>query len=328
MKFSDFETHPAVRGGQMQTLVGYFWPGTKPYPSEESWIVALPDGDCVTLDINFSSKPNAPILYLLHGLGGSSESTYKQRIARKLVSMGYHVIRHNHRGSGQNENLAKGIYHSGSHDDVLFSLQKIAERWPNNSIGLIGFSLSGVMVLNLLGMRSKEIKALPQLKAAMSVCAPINLHESSAALGRWMNKHFDLFYSKTTIEQLLRRKVIDEDFVTARLKNPTLRLVDEEIIAPMAGFLSAEDYYSRCSPWQVVGGIEIPTFVLAAADDPIVPPKTVGEAPYSHKVQLSMQRSGGHLGFIDRRLTKFRDYRWLDSLIHEWAHEHLSNGKN
>lgn len=320
---SNFEAHPAVRGGQMQTLVAYLWPGTKAYPADESWVVALPDGDRVTLDINRSSRDDAPILYLLHGLGGSSESSYKQRIARKLVSMGYHVIRHNHRGCGTDGGLAKGIYHSGSYDDVFFCLRKVAERWPDNPIGTIGFSLSGVMVLNMLGLRRRELKELPQLKAAMSVCAPINLHESSAALGRWMNKHYDLFYSKTTIDHLLRRKVIDADFIQARLKNPSLRLVDEEVIAPLAGFLNAEDYYSRCSPCQIVGAIELPTYVLAASDDPIVPAKAVADAPYSRKVSLSLQRSGGHLGFIDRRLTHFRDYRWLDSLINAWANECL-----
>jgi predicted alpha/beta-fold hydrolase len=318
-----FEPHPLIPGGQLQTLVAYCFAAAPRLAPQETLFVTLGDGDRLSLDVNYPHEVSdrTPIVYLMHGLGGCSESAYKLRIAAKLTAQGFRVVRHNHRGCGRFGEGARGIYHSGSTLDVLAGLREVAQRWSDAPLLPIGFSLSGTMLLNLLGTHLTRREELPQVQAAMSVCAPIDLHQSSAAIGALRNKHFDTFYSRTLIRQLLGRRIIDSAFAETELRAANLRLIDEIVTAPRGGFRDAEHYYESCSPKHVVANIRIPTLVLEAADDPIVPPQSVVQAAYSTRALLSLERSGGHLGFISREPTAAGDHRWLDQFIGRWVRE-------
>ncbi len=320
-----FVPHPLLRGGQLQTVVPYFWADAPPLQPDEQVTVVLKDGDAIVLDVNHPvhALAKTPIVYLMHGLGGDSDSSYKVRMAAKLTKMGLRVVRHNHRGAGDHGRLAQSIYHSGSVEDVLQSLQIVTQRWPDSPILVVGFSLSGTILLNLLGKRVAELRQLSQIKAALAVCPPIDLELSSQTIDLFRNKHLDMFYVRSLIKQLLERSVIDADFIARKLPKPTLRHFDEVITAPLAGFLNRDHYYESCSPKHVVGNIQCPTLILAAADDPIIPINSVNKAPYSMKTLLSMQPSGGHLGFICRDKTPQGDNRWLDYFVATWAVEQL-----
>ena len=320
-----FDPHPLCPGGQLQTVIAYFWPDSKPMQANEQEIVRLPDGDAIVLDINHPEQASskAPILYLMHGLGGDSESSYKLRLAAKLSKKGMRIVRHNHRGAGQHGKLARQIYHSGSVGDVLAGLQAVTRRWPDSPIFVVGFSLSGTMLLNLLGGHPKDVRELPQIKSALAVCPPIDLELSSRTIDQFSNKHLDAFYVRSLLKQLMERSVVDADFVSKKMSNLSLRHFDEVITAPLAGYLNRDHYYDSCSPKHVVGNIHCPTVVLAAADDPIIPINSVFRAPYSTKALLSVQNSGGHLGFISRNRTPQGDNRWLDYFVANWADEQI-----
>ncbi|MBC7658854.1 MAG: alpha/beta fold hydrolase [Chitinophagaceae bacterium] len=319
MNTKEFKAHPLLPGGQLQTLAGYFLSPPPAVAADEFIYVALPDGDKIELVINNPKGPVTATLYLLHGLGGDSDSGYKLRLTKKLLPLGYRIIRHNHRGNGVHGNEAKGMYHSGSAVDVLECLKEIARRYPENPLGIIGFSLSGTIVLNLLAWYAKELEDLGLLKAAMSVCAPIDLEESSRALSQLRNKHYDLFFAKTAIEQFHRRRFISDDQAKTYLHRPSLRKIDEHVTAPYGGFRDASHYYDECSPKHTLSQISIDTLILAAADDPIVPAQSVLKAPIQHPVKLRMETSGGHMGFLGRHLTTHGDYRWLDTFVENWA---------
>jgi predicted alpha/beta-fold hydrolase len=322
---SAFEPHPLCPGGQLQTVVAYFWPDSHPIRPDEQVIVPLPDGDAIALDINHPAgpSPRTPIVYLMHGLGGDSDSSYKLRLTAKFNGMGMRVVRHNHRGAGRYGKLARRIYHSGSAGDVLAGLQCMIQRWPDSPILVVGFSLSGTILLNLLGQRVKELRELPQVKAALAICPPIDLELSSRTIDQFSNKHLNLFYVRGLLKQLIERSVVDAEFVAKKMSRLSLRHFDEVITAPLAGFLNRDQYYDSCSPKHVVGNIRLPTLVLAAADDPIIPISSVIRAPYSTKTLLSLQNSGGHLGFISKERTPQGDIRWLDYFVTTWAHEQL-----
>ncbi len=319
-----FEPHPLIRGGQMQTLVAFAWTEASPLPPDEQIIVALQDGDELVIDINHPMHQDSrtPLVYLIHGLGGDASSAYKLRLAQKLTRLGFRVLRHNHRGAGQQAYRARSIYHSGSSLDVLTAIQTVAARWPDSPLLTIGFSLSGTILLNMLGRHYRELHEIPQLRAAMSVCAPIDLELSSLAIDQWRNKHLDSYYVFVLIRQLIERGLIDARTAHQRMGRWTLRAFDEGITAPMGGFHSRSHYYETCSPQNIVADIQCPTTILAAADDPIVPALSVFKAPYSTKTILDLQKSGGHLGFLARRKTPLGDIRWLDAYIARWAMAH------
>lgn len=259
----------------------------------------------------------------MHGLGGDSDSTYKLRLTKKLLPLGFRIIRHNHRGNGVHVKNVRGTYHSGSAPDVLSCIKAIDARWPQLPLGLIGFSLSGTILLNLLARHASEVSALGIDAHALTVCSPLDLSASADALSELRNKHYDLHFARTTIAQLLRRKFISEDFVAKHLQRPTLRKVDELITAPYGGFSGADHYYRSCSPKPILGQINIDTHILAAADDPIVPVKSILGSAMGSQVRMQIETSGGHMGFLGRKLTAHADYRWLDCFIESWINIHL-----
>lgn len=314
-----FESHPIFRGGQIQTLAAFIWPRAKALPADEYIHVEVSNGDHIELAVNNPQGPVRGTLYLLHGLGGDAKSAYKLRIAQKLLPLGIRVIRHNHRGTGERVKQAKGIYHSGSALDVLAGLKAIQEKWPAIPIGIVGFSLSGAMLLNLLGRHSKELESISELKGAMSVCAPIDLLASSNALLERRNKHIDFFFAKATLQHFLKRDFISNQDLKTKFRRPTLRMVDDLLVAPLGGFRDAAHYYASCSPRSILKDIRLPTLILAAADDPVVPASSVRNIEYSSAVTVRLERSGGHMGFLGRQLTPHGDYRWMDYFIETWA---------
>ncbi len=323
MIFEEFKAHPLVRGGQLQTYIPYVFGDVPKLKADEIIHVTLPDGDKLELVVNEPEGPVRGNVFLMHGLGGNSESSYKLRIAKKLLPNGYRVIRHNHRGEGSTADANKGIYHSGASDDVYACLLDFAERWPDEPFVLIGFSLSGTILLNLLGRRPADVKNLGFVKAAMSVCSPVDLQACSKALSSPRNKILDAFFARKTIRYFKRRGMIDREFIRAKLQKPTLRKVDEYITSRRAGFRDASHYYDECSPTIVLNQINIPTLVLAASDDPIVPAESVAVAKVSPHVEKRIEKSGGHMGFLSKTLTAHGDYRWLDSFIEAWVNEKL-----
>jgi len=74
---------------------------------------------------------------------------------------------------------------------------------------------------------------------------------------------------------------------------------DEEFIAPRHGFAGAEDYYERCKPLRFMGGIQVPTLVIAALDDPWIPGALYSGYDWRSNPSLTplLPRHGGHVGF-------------------------------
>lgn len=318
-----FEPHPLFRGGQLQTLAAFLFPRTPELRPDEYMTIPVSGDDVIELAVNNPPGEVKGILYLLHGLGGDAKSAYKLRITQKLLPRGYRMVRHNHRGGGEQIELAKGLYHSGATADILAGLHAIQKRWPGIPIGIVGFSLSGTILLNLLARHPDEISAISELKSAMSVCAPLDLHASAGSLALWRNKHYDFFFAKTLLNQLRRRKYLSEADIKAKFSRPTLRKVDEFVTAPYAGYRDAAHYYDSCSPLNLLGNIRLPTLILAASDDPVVPAESVVRAQSNDFVTVRMERSGGHMGFLGRHLTPHKDYRWMDYFIETWAEKLL-----
>ena len=92
-----------------------------------------------------------------------------------------------------------------------------------------------------------------------------------------------------------------------------MREFDESFTAPICGFASAQDYYARSSAKQFLPSICIPTLIIAAQDDPVVPFDPFGSAVLSPSTRLLAPRYGGHIGFVTHKGPG-----WLDQQILNW----------
>ena len=320
-----FYPHPLVRGGNLQTIVAHFSFWADALRPDEVLTFQMPDHDQIAIDLNMPARTTSrtPVVILFHGLGGSADSKYVVRIAKKLNAVGFRTARFNHRGCAPyNELTAKNIYHTGSLEDLRAGVVAVKNRWPRAPIIVAGFSLSGAILLNLLGREPDIDLRIPNLRKAIAICPPIDLEGSSQAISELKNRHYDLYYTKHLVRTASRRKLKYPGVFNPTLpRGVNLRTFDELFTARLGGFKSRDDYYETCSPGSFVDKICLPTTVIAAADDPIVPIATVTRAHFSDAVTLRVEKSGGHMGFLSSEKTRFGDYRWMDEAVVTWAEQ-------
>jgi predicted alpha/beta-fold hydrolase len=134
--------------------------------------------------------------------------------------------------------------------------------------------------------------------------------------GRFYDREFvHLLWQRTLRHQQRRADMPRIDVSRAPRR---LRDFDELVTAPLSGFASADDYYTRTSPGPRLRDIRMPTLILAAKDDPIVPMRSLPSCPCSDAVQVVTTSHGGHLGYIARAGFD-SDRRWMDWRIVEWV---------
>jgi len=315
----EFKPHPLLRGGHMQTLAGNYLPGRHfPYQAAQHH-VPLPDGDTIVLhdDQPDSWKTGDRVVLMMHGLAGCHQSPYMIRIAGKLNDVGARVFRMDHRDCGAGAGLAKKIYNAGRSDDALAALHKVIRLAPDSPVAIVGFSLSGNIVLKLLG---EDPAALPQeLDRAMAVNPPIDLTRSVKVLDEPLGRLYDKKFLQLLYQHINARKARFPDEPIAFERKPRkLFEFDDQFTAPMSGYEGAADYYARCSSKQFIPSIQIPTFIVTAADDPLVPVDQFQIVDLPSEVHLHIAPSGGHLGFLSGS-HQDADRRWLDWRVVDWV---------
>ena len=91
---------------------------------------------------------------------------------------------------------------------------------------------------------------------------------------------------------------------------------DDRFTAPLFGFGSAANYYATQSAANFLDSIRLPTLVITAQDDPLVPFSIYDHPAFrtNPMLELLTTRHGGHLGFIALQRPRF----WLDGVILDW----------
>jgi predicted alpha/beta-fold hydrolase len=320
-KFRMSSFHPAswARGGDLQTLAGHFLPSPKFLPDTHLHEISVSNGDALVMCENRPLPREAQgAVLLMHGLGGHADSSYMLRVANKFLQKGWCAFRLNHRGAGQGRGLARGIYHAGKSEDLQPVLQKLAESCPDQKIIAVGFSLSGNLLLKYLG----EKKWLPpeNFRGAIAVSPPLDLAVCAQVMRRRRNRLYDLRFTRLLKKLVREYQENFSDFPHFELPfNLTVYAFDQIVTAPLNGFASAEDYYAQCSANQFLANLSHPTVIIAADNDPFIPRETYLDLPASDYIKLHLTRSGGHMGFISRQRTSWRDYRWMDEAVVAYA---------
>jgi len=294
-----FLPHPWLRGGHRQTLLGYWMrrPLRWPLPTED---IVVDAGDDVRLLLRASWQPGPlekqAALLLVHGLGGSDGSAYVLATGRHAYARGWHVVRMNMRGAGDGEAICPRLYNAGLDLDLLAAVREVARHTPR--VAVAGFSLGANIALLLLGRRRDQ---LPEALAAVAaVSAPLDLAACAEALERRDNRLYQRYFMEALREGYVRRQRRRPDLFAAGRERGlrTVRAYDEAITAPLGGYASADEYYTRSSAGPWLAAIERPAFVLSAADDPMIPGASVDHWPLSPAVQREMAVTGGHVGFV------------------------------
>lgn len=281
--------------------------------------VELPDGDFLDLDWNGAESDTAPIVVVLHGLEGSSESPYAWGLLTAFRRRGWPAVIMHFRGCGGEPNRLVRCYHSGETGDLAWFTGELARRFPSRPLFAAGVSLGGNVLLKWLGERGDGAP----LAGAAAISVPFDLGRCADR----MELGFSKIYRRYLVRQMrlkIRAKfgAWDESPVDLE-KLPgwrTFRDFDENVTAPLHGFAGAQDYYHKasCAGW--VPRIRIPTLIVQARDDPFVPGTTLPSPSASVRVEASPH--GGHAGFVAGAVPGRPRY-WLDERVPAFFEEVL-----
>ncbi|HZD26803.1 MAG TPA: alpha/beta fold hydrolase [Alphaproteobacteria bacterium] len=286
-------------GPDLQTLRNFMVRAPAPLDGERLWL-PLNDGSGDRLAGLLHRRPAdaapRPLMVLLHGLNGSEASRYMVIMARHLAEQNCDVLRLNMRGAGPSRPHCGDYYHAGQTGDLHDALDALPPTLMDNGVALIGFSLGGNLALKLAAERRDD----DRLRAVVSVSAPIDLALTSRNMLRRRNR---VYHWKLLAD--FRREVLAPG---ARLSTMERRVIagarnfldfDERFVAPRHGFAGAQDYYSRCAARPRLREIRVPSLLIHAQDDPIVPAAPYLDYPWRRQPNLVplLPRHGGHVGF-------------------------------
>jgi len=298
---------------------------------KESWRERLVTPDNDFIDLDWCGKDRQPLVILLHGLTGSSESGYIKGLQNKLLEQGYRSVVLNFRGcSGESNDLAR-CYHSGDTEDIDFLYQTLRQREPDTAIAVVGFSLGGNVLLKWLGEKADTLT----LFAAVAVSVPLVLSACATKLDSGFSRFYrgNLIrelkdYMQVKINHLLRNKRIEELEKIQQLGDlsgiKSFWQYDDQVVAKLHGFDSAEDYYKRSSSRYFLKTIAVPTLLIQSEDDPFMTDKVIPDKKeLSPHVIMEITQGGGHVGFVAGKIP-FRPRYWLEQRIPEFLQQQLS----
>lgn len=298
--------------GHGQTLWGHFLKSPELENPGINFEVDLPDGD--RLFCYYHPGHTDLVVSLYHGLSGDMQADYMQRTAILCRQLGHTVVLVNHRGAGPGLTAARHPYHSGRAEDVSEVLKVLRQKFPNKKQITVGYSMSGCIVLCLGGGFRGEHKP----DGIITVNAPLNLGRGARLLGSGFNRIYDVRFVhrlRQNIDMKYRHGLIEQPYRIPAWA--TIHELDRIYTAPASGFRDREDYYESCSAIHYVKNIDVPTYMLTAADDPFVTVQDYRDAEMSKAVSLHIEERGGHLGYIAKNKTPLGSHRWLDYYLNE-----------
>ena len=301
------------RGAHLQTL----WPVLVRRPPRvhlQRERLELPDGDFIDLDWLSPLKTTGPLVVILHGLEGSSDSQYARGLLAALDRRGWRAVVMHFRGCSGQPNRLPRSYHSGETGDLAYVISDLRARSPHLPLGVVGYSLGGNVLLKWLGESGSRA-----IDAAVAVSVPYDLACAAERLERGTSRLYQRELVRRLHTSVERKRMhvslpLRVDVATLR----TFRDFDEHVTAPLHGFRGADHYYAVASSRQYLRGIRVATLLLHARDDPFMTEQAIPRPDeLSVTTTLELSARGGHVGFVGGTWP-WRPCYWLEQRIPEF----------
>ena len=262
-----------------------------------------------------------PLVILLHGWEGSTDSLYLLSLSGFLYDLGFDVFRLNFRDHGPTHHLNRDLFHSCRVVEVVGAVRAIQDKFSPPRMSIVGFSLGGNFALRVA---ARAPEAGIRLDKAIGICPVLSPSRTLTALEagwfvyeqyfvrKWKNslrrkqqcfpKHFDF-------KKILRLK---------SLNDMTDVLVREHTEYP--------DMPTYLEGYSIIGdrlaNLTVESHVVLAADDPIIPARDASELAKSPNLHVDIVPHGGHCGFVDN----FSRESWADRTIARILSEQATSG--
>ncbi|QDU80016.1 putative hydrolase [Polystyrenella longa] len=284
-------------------------------------------GDCLTAELlqpHSDVGANRPLIVLLHGLGGTSQSVYIRSAAHYLCSQGNRVVRLNFRGAGDAAGCCDEIHHPGRYRDLAALFSSVSNNPQFQSeleagVVLAGFSLGGSVLLNYLAREDLD----DRIRGAITISAPLDLKSTSRCLDKPTRWPFQRYLLHKMRHEINRSNVDITPAEEKAIKNArSVWEFDKTFTAPRAGYSDVESYYADNSAGTRLSQINIPTLLLFAKDDPLIDGQGYLNRNWDDNPCLipAMVPDGGHVGFhASPNSLPDNATRWHEACIHQFV---------
>lgn len=301
---------PLFRDPHLQTIASHFWPRPRAAqcPVNRRLFQTEP-GIQVLVESQQPAGTATGEIVMVHGLEGSGEAGYVESLASAALAAGFAAHRFHMRTCGGTEQHADTLYHAGLTSD-LASVLRTFRGEGRAAAFLVGFSLGGNVVLKLAGELGESAGDL--IGGVCAVSTPLDL----AICAERINERENFLYQYRFVRKMRARLSATGRYDPAEFAGlRSVMAIDDRITAPSFGFGTAANYYRTQSAIGFLERIRVPTLLIQAKDDPLVPYAIFGRLPANPWIELLVTQHGGHLGFLGKSPHRF----WLDETIVEWV---------
>ena len=203
------------------------------------------------------------------------------------------------RGAGPSRLHCRWQYHAGRTEDFRAVVDGLPAELTRNGIVIIGFSLGANVALKY----AAEFAPGQPIAKVVSISAPIDLAATSRNMLRLRNRLYNQHLLRDFQNEVLSEgSQFTEDERRAVRKSRNFVELDDWFVAPRNGFADAWDYYDKAMSLPYLAAIRLPTLLIQARNDPIVPAAPFMQYSWRDNPMLTplLPRGGGHVGFHGR----------------------------
>jgi len=243
------------------------------------------DGVKLALDLNL--QPGRPLIMIIPGWLGHSQSSYALSSGHALYDAGFSIARFNLRDHGDTAHLNEGMFNSALIDEVVALALDTSARYGCGPSGLLGFSLGGNFALRVA-------RAIPEL-ATLAVCPAIAPADTMYSIDRnpIYQRYFVRKWRKVWLEKQRAFPGLYEFGESLQLT--TVSALTDYFVRYHSDFGSTDEYFAAYDlSRDALAGVK--AHVLAAADDPIIPHTQYLSLPDS--LNLHITPKGGHHAYL------------------------------
>lgn len=301
----EFEPHPLLKNGHAMTIAAAFWLRRLALPPPELRLFRVDAESRLLGHCHWhpGKRRETPVLVIVHGLEGSSDSNYVRGIADKAFAAGLHAVRMNQRNCGGTERLTPTLYNSGMSDDYRAVLEELAGGDRFEKIFFAGYSMGGNLVTKMAGEFGAAAPAA--LRGVCAVCPALDLAACASALELRENYFYQRYFVTRLMSHYGRKANMFPERYPRDGFGPvrTVRQFDDAITAPQFGFRDAQEYYEAGGAKKVVARVRVPMLMLTARNDPIVPYASFLKANVAQNpaIRFIASEHGGHCGFVSNQ---------------------------
>ena len=301
----DFSPGFFFRNPHIQTFLGRskFRLREEEMVRQTSTPVILDGGDGVRLLGYHTMQPGGNsrgLIALIHGWEGSVDSTYILSTACFFFKRGFDIFRLNLRDHGESHHLNEGLFHGALLTETFMAMQNIALLCKHGQVYIVGFSLGGNYALRL-ALKHNQQDSIPSLSHVFAVSPALDPYKATLAIDQGLAIYRRYFLKKWK-RSLLKKEMLFPNIYNfhSMMKIRTCMELTEAVMPYYPDFRDSRQYFSHYTlTGKAFTGLSIPTTIMISQDDPVVPIEDFHALKHQQNLHLSIQRHGGHCGFID-----------------------------